>query len=615
MESYRRYGDGSSPNEVSDADGLPNVPEETREALERKGVYVVGAQGAEGPLWANLFGTSTDGSCCSCLNNNSTMEQTLQSAVTTATRVVRSSASMGAPQVQVHLQDVAPPDELLLTEMNHTSDARGVDEPPPEDLLLRQLVAAPDVHIVDRPPARASAQFEEDGSGSERPTRDVPPKIGLMRTVGTFSEPNNVCLTRESPRGLQAKIQFIVSHPVFEGSFGLLIIINTIVLCFEVQYKSFDMAHDLPFGDNVTRGDDRWPGATSVFDIFGWAFGVLFTVEVLAKIFGEGWQFWSNGWNVFDSGLIALWILEKCIQGFWVLMHPMLLRMLRMMRIARMARLVKTVQEFDTLQVLILSIKGCVSVLVWAACALMGIMTVVGMFMNGQMSDYIEGEGNLDFATRVSLFKYFGSYTRSVLTMYEITLGNFVPVCRLFFEDVNANYGLFICLYKFIVGFAVLKVISGVFLHETFRVAANDDELMVVQKMRATQKHVKKMKRLMKVTDTSGNGVCDRHEFMKALGDPTIKAWLASMDVEVDDIDMLYDTIDNGDGLITTEELIHGVARIRGAARSIDMLCMLTRMTETLTEVRGVSSGIEELRQAAAGDRDRHSGKKVQLEK
>eukprot|EP00812_Abedinium_dasypus_P005562 NODE_1698_length_1080_cov_271.745366.p1 GENE.NODE_1698_length_1080_cov_271.745366~~NODE_1698_length_1080_cov_271.745366.p1 ORF type:complete len:337 (-),score=120.11 NODE_1698_length_1080_cov_271.745366:52-963(-) len=278
----------------------------------------------------------------------------------------------------------------------------------------------------------------------------------------------------------------------------------------------------------------------------------------------------------------------------------MLLRILCLLRLSRMARLVKNVQALDTLQILVLSIKACVSIGVWSGCALMGIMTMVGIFLNGQLADYITDEAGLDYETRSSLYSYFGSYTRSLLTMFEITLGNFVPVCRLLLENVNEGYAALICIYKFLVGFAVVKVISGVFLHETFRVAGADDELMVVQKTRAVHRHINKMMRLMTLTDTSGNGMLDRSEFIKVMKDPTIKTWLAAMDIEVDDIGRLFDCIDNGDGNVTAEELIRGVSKLRGSARSIDMRVMLSRTTKVLTRVDAVASAVEQLREAAS---------------
>ena len=63
--------------------------------------------------------------------------------------------------------------------------------------------------------------------------------------------------------------------------------------------------------------------------------------------------------------------------------------------------------------------------------------------------------------------------------MFEATLASFVPTMRLLSGEVNGAYAIFFLAYKCVIGFAVLKVITGVFLRETFRCASLDDDLMI----------------------------------------------------------------------------------------------------------------------------------------
>merc|ERR1712007_354357 len=126
------------------------------------------------------------------------------------------------------------------------------------------------------------------------------------------------------------------------------------------------------------------------------------------------------------------------------------------------------------------------------------------------------------------MFRYFGTFSRTMITMTELTLGNFVPVMRFLSENVNELYGYMIVVYKMIVGFAIVRVIGGVFLHETFKTVASDDELMVVQRKRSKKKHVEKMKRLVKTADKSQDGTVSREEFQTVLEDPTMILWLSA---------------------------------------------------------------------------------------
>jgi len=167
--------------------------------------------------------------------------------------------------------------------------------------------------------------------------------------------------------------------------------------------------------------------------------------------------------------------------------------------------------------------------------------------------------------------------------MFELTLANWPPVCRLLSESISEWFALFCVCHKLTIGFAVVGVINGVLMQETFKVAATDNTIMVRQKEKAMTTHAQKMKLLFMSCDSSGDGYVEYDEFEEVVSDPGVKTWLASMDLDPSDIDQLFFLIDsngNGDGRISVEELIRGVSRLRGAARSIDMATLLSQQEQ-----------------------------------
>eukprot|EP00811_Abedinium_folium_P010807 NODE_1999_length_2314_cov_10.586648.p1 GENE.NODE_1999_length_2314_cov_10.586648~~NODE_1999_length_2314_cov_10.586648.p1 ORF type:complete len:625 (-),score=137.58 NODE_1999_length_2314_cov_10.586648:329-2203(-) len=379
-------------------------------------------------------------------------------------------------------------------------------------------------------------------------------------------------------RHVAASLKSFVRSPLFEMSFAFLIVGNAITMAFEIQYQSFDLAHNLAYNSNTRSSQNTWPVAEAALNMIGIVFGICFTVEVVLKSVVLRREFFKIWWNIFDTILVILWILDILVDGN-IGMNPTLLRVFRLFRLVRLSRMVKTLQALDSLQVLVGSIAACTSVLLWSAIVLGFIFTIMSMGMNALLTPYMEpdGEGDISLATRQSLFTYFGSYTRSMYTMFELTTGNFVPVTRLLTENVGEGYGAFLFIYRFIVGFAVVKVITGVFMHETFRVAASDDDLMVVQKLRTMQKHAKKMNRLLDCLDQSHDGNISREEFLSLLKHKNLKMWLASMDIEVDNLNVLFEVLANGDDDITKDELVKGISRLRGPARSIDLVAVAAR--------------------------------------
>jgi len=172
---------------------------------------------------------------------------------------------------------------------------------------------------------------------------------------------------------------------------------------------------------------------------------------------------------------------------------------------------------------------------------------------------------------RRQVYKYFGTFTRALVTIFEISFASHVPVCRTVMENVDEGYAIFFLIYKCVVGLSIMKVITGVFLHETFKVCSEDDELMIIQKKRAMEEHKKKMEKLFARVDESGDGVLSKDEFTKVMKDEWVKTWLSAMDLDTSHVERLWKLVDDGDGNVTAGELVKGVSKLKGAAKSVDM--------------------------------------------
>merc|ERR1712232_663338 len=106
--------------------------------------------------------------------------------------------------------------------------------------------------------------------------------------------------------------------------------------------------------------------------------------------------------------------------------------------------------------------------------------------------------------------------------------------------------------------------------------------------------HAKKMRRLFRQADTSNDGYLNLEEFRRVLSDPAVRLWLASMDMESGDAERLFVLIDNGDGLISADELIAGVARLKGGARSIDLAMIINELRSIHNAMLAAAGGAPE---------------------
>jgi hypothetical protein len=402
-------------------------------------------------------------------------------------------------------------------------------------------------------------------------------------SLGGFSDvPSAVVCWRR----ILASMEQAVRSREFEGIFALLIVLNTCVIALEVQYQGMDHAYRLQIPGSELHAAQAWPWAEGMFKVMEALFGTLFTLELLAKILVLRSSFIHSAWNWFDSFVILCWLIEFLL-GLSVGVNPMMLRLARLTRLLRVARNFKTIQAFDSLNLLIGSIGACGMILFWSTVLLTAVHTMVALFINYALESYML-HADMPVEARTKAYAYFGTFTRSFVTMWELTMGNYVPICRVLMDNVNEWWGVFMLIYKCSMGFAVMKVITGVFMQSTFAVAASDDDLMVIQKQRAGKILAAKMRSLLGRGDMDGDGVLDRDEFVRILKTQTTATWLSSMEVEVGDAGILFDMIDDGDGQLTLDELIRGISRLKGGARSIDMCMMLNGLATLQRSVEDV---------------------------
>merc|ERR1712242_336136 len=99
----------------------------------------------------------------------------------------------------------------------------------------------------------------------------------------------------------------------------------------------------------------------------------------------------------------------------------------------------------------------------------------------------------------------------------------------------------------------MVSVINGVFMQETFKIASQDDKIMMRHKERATRAHRKKMEVLFGATDENADGTLDQCEFVEVLENPALRTWLAAQELQVTDAKDLFEVLVGEGGRISLE--------------------------------------------------------------
>ncbi|OLP92891.1 Sodium channel protein type 11 subunit alpha [Symbiodinium microadriaticum] len=354
------------------------------------------------------------------------------------------------------------------------------------------------------------------------------------------------------------------------------------------QYRGFELADDLNLS---TNGRATWLGVQDIFTVLELAFGITFTVEVALRLFAEGSSFFKEAWNWLDGMVIIVWLLEKLVTNLPV--NSQILRLARLFRLLRLLRLVRRIQEFDALFLMTTAIRSSVTVLGWTMALLFICQLLFALVVQQILFGFYFDPNAANQEAQLRVYEYFGTFTRSLLSLFELTLANWPPVCRLLVEEVSEWWLLMCLLHKLTMGFAVIGVINAVLMQETFKVAYLDDTVMVREKMRTMRAHVAKMSELFHEADTSGDGKLDFEEFKQILKKHEVKVWLSAMELDVSNVKELF-------------TLVQGVSRLRGSGRAQDVrkiLEMSEQMKHDLHELH-VATGIRRYHTAHTGSGD-----------
>ncbi|CAE7247872.1 SCN4A [Symbiodinium natans] len=400
----------------------------------------------------------------------------------------------------------------------------------------------------------------------------------------------------------------VVTSYSFELFFVFLIVLNCISMMVQIEMFGLFLATTLDIQTSATTA------YSDVFYNIELGFGLVFSVEILIKFFAFGlWDFWKYAWNLLDLFIASIPVLSWAVDaaGLAVEINPMVLLpqlrraasslspYLRMQHV----RVLKVIQRFDSLHLLLGSIRASFDILAWSALVLLIMMTVCALALSQFLQGWIEASEGADKVIRQEVWALFGTVGRSIVSMFELTLANYSGITRSLMENVSAWFAagspekmsVAILVYKLVVGFAVLKVITGIFIQQTMRVANEDDELLLLQKKRLVDSHAKGVSMLFRELDSDGSGALDLTEFKRALKDSRFKIWMAALDLQSSDAENLFKLLDDGDGQISYQEFLAGAKRLKGTAQSIDLVTLMRSSGQMQVDIQEMRSSVDKI--------------------
>lgn len=263
-------------------------------------------------------------------------------------------------------------------------------------------------------------------------------------------------ITRERARAL-------VEHPGFQRFIIALIVLNAVTLGLETSSRM-----TANFGDllNVADRTTLW----------------IFVAELLLRLYGNGWRFFTDSWSVFDLLVVGV-ALVPAAGAFSVL------RTLRVLRVLRLVSAVPSMRR--VVSGLLAAVPGMASV----ACLLALVIFVAGVMATKLFGDIAP--------------EHFGGLPTTLFTLFQIMTGEAWPdIAREVMAQAPMAW-IFFVIYILVSSFAVLNlfiavVVSGMEEQVTSDLAEVEDrhaadqaatDQLILEEVRALRAEVAELRR------------------------------------------------------------------------------------------------------------------------
>jgi len=269
-------------------------------------------------------------------------------------------------------------------------------------------------------------------------------------------------------------------------------------------------------------------------------------------------------------------------------------RILRILRIGRISRLVRVLKVFKELRVLVNSILGSVRSLCWTILLLIVFMYVQSIFVTQLVADYRKefsiSEVDEDHALDLeNMTRMFGSVASTLYTLFKAMSSgvDWGDVAQPLEDRIHILFAPFFCVYIAFGVFAVLNVVTGVFVNEATLMSSKDQELIIEEELSRSDSHVNEFIRMFHEADTDGSGTVSWDEFTSHIEDDRVKAYFKVLDLHLDQAEQLFVLLDpHKTGEVSIDDFVKGCIRLKGGAKSIDIQTLVHQNKAILEDIQ-----------------------------
>eukprot|EP00746_Dinoflagellata_sp_MGD_P145811 gnl/MRDRNA2_/MRDRNA2_78375_c0_seq1.p1 gnl/MRDRNA2_/MRDRNA2_78375_c0~~gnl/MRDRNA2_/MRDRNA2_78375_c0_seq1.p1 ORF type:complete len:649 (-),score=122.99 gnl/MRDRNA2_/MRDRNA2_78375_c0_seq1:262-2019(-) len=362
----------------------------------------------------------------------------------------------------------------------------------------------------------------------------------------------------------------IVQTQAFDHTSAAAIILNTIVIGWQADQKV----------QNPFQAED------DVFQAFESFFCYFFLFELLLRVGAYRQHFIISKdlpWNIFDCVVVLSALADEVAYRA----NPdreaggsnmTILRILRILRITRIAKILR-MRFFSELRLMVNSTLSCVKSLCWAIVLLLIVAYTFGVYFTQLAAEKIQQNGNSPegHAQSEGLRTYYGGMYITLISMFKAISGgaDWGDIAEPL-EQISTGYYLLFCCYVAFVVFAMMNVVTSVFVEQAAKNAWNDKAWVIEEEMSKQESYINDVKKVFEEADDDNSGNLSWSEFQEHIKDERVQAFFRALELDASEAQGLFHLIDvDSDGRVQLNEFVNGCLRLKGQARSLDLVTLL----------------------------------------
>eukprot|EP00927_Polykrikos_kofoidii_P039615 TRINITY_DN33971_c0_g1_i1.p1 TRINITY_DN33971_c0_g1~~TRINITY_DN33971_c0_g1_i1.p1 ORF type:complete len:617 (+),score=69.52 TRINITY_DN33971_c0_g1_i1:65-1915(+) len=324
------------------------------------------------------------------------------------------------------------------------------------------------------------------------------------------------------------------------------------------------------------------------------AFTVFFVGEIVLKLRSLGVRSFLCGqekwWSLFDT----FCVIVACVDLAFALQDPTSsFTFIKLIRMAKLLRLVRVLRfpVFVELKKFVTGLFCGLKVLLWAKVLLALIIYIGGIVMTN-----LVGDDQDEFKTlSSSMFTLFRCFTDGCTT------SNGAPLHELLRKEYGFAIWLGWILSYILVSIGIFNLITSLFIEHVFESQSVRRRLELGES--ATHIHAQIREQMLDFCrldaekgKNGGTELIDRATFNEWLSRKTTVDLLSIADVDLASKFEIFDVLDSDQsGHLSTDELVHGLMRLRGPIRKTEIVAIRLKMhliTERITRMMNMNAAL-----------------------